>query len=511
MFVEWLQCAEEDKSSFGSRVSFAIEQPRGLSARQIAVWQKCQAELQDAVETARLVNYRVRASIAPVAHDRPESREYVEKEQAQALQAKALAQRRVDELSDKLCSLAEVEGNADEGDEALQAAIAQSLADVPDALVGEAVGGTVEGAPAKTDSPNGGLVASAVVLSDANKGKFALKDKDAAMAAFAHLRELGGFPDNDDDEIVFSDDDSLIEEEDLLALERSLAQNWAPPPSQAKPCPPAVSFRVITLMPCQRNMIAMALATASRWASIRNWGSSDTVVTMVKNNAWQKCQAELQDAVKTARLANYRVRASIAPAPHDRPREYVEKEQAQALDAKAQAQRRVDELADKLRSLTMLREKARSSGNKKADDASEVKAWRKHWSTSIPKTVLTLGPVSWWASMDEEPTMLSAAAAPDDGKVQQEPRAEHLKVSDSRCVRADEASAGPALPPMSPICYCYLASQVESAKVLVDVSSANVQIVSSSKSRTRTGVVSTEGGRVLRSEKARGKQRVAAY
>ena len=71
------------------------------------------------------------------------------------------------------------------------------------------------GAPAKAASPNGGLVASAMVLSDADKGKFALKDKDAAMAAaFAHLREQGAFPDDDDDdddddEMVFGDDDNL--------------------------------------------------------------------------------------------------------------------------------------------------------------------------------------------------------------------------------------------------------------------------------------------------------------
>ena len=77
----------------------------------------------------------------------------------------------------------------------------------------EAVGGTVEGAPAKAASPNGGLVASAVVLSDADKGKFALKDKDAAMAAaFAHLRSKGAFPDDDgddSDDMVFGDDDNL--------------------------------------------------------------------------------------------------------------------------------------------------------------------------------------------------------------------------------------------------------------------------------------------------------------
>ena len=46
---------------------------------------------------------------------------------------------------------------------------------------------------------------TAVAVSDPEKGKFALKDKDAAMsAAFAFLRKNGAFPDDDDDD---DDDD----------------------------------------------------------------------------------------------------------------------------------------------------------------------------------------------------------------------------------------------------------------------------------------------------------------
>merc|ERR1719198_2018801 len=58
-----------------------------------------------------------------------------------------------------------------------------------------------------------GKVVVAVAKSDPEKGKFALKDKDAAMAAaFAFLRSKGAFPeDNDDDsdDMVFGDDDDL--------------------------------------------------------------------------------------------------------------------------------------------------------------------------------------------------------------------------------------------------------------------------------------------------------------
>lgn len=43
--------------------------------------------------------------------------------------------------------------------------------------------------PTKADSPEGGLVACAVVKADPDAGKFPLKDKDSAMAsAFAFLR-----------------------------------------------------------------------------------------------------------------------------------------------------------------------------------------------------------------------------------------------------------------------------------------------------------------------------------
>jgi len=58
-----------------------------------------------------------------------------------------------------------------------------------------------------------GKLVSAVVKSDPEKGKFALKDKDSAMAAaFAFLRSKDAFPegkDDDSDEMVFGDDDNL--------------------------------------------------------------------------------------------------------------------------------------------------------------------------------------------------------------------------------------------------------------------------------------------------------------
>jgi hypothetical protein len=64
-----------------------------------------------------------------------------------------------------------------------------------------------------TEGKTTGKVLVAVAVSDPEKGKFALKDKDAAMAAaFAYLRSKGAFPeDNDDDsdEMIFGDDDNL--------------------------------------------------------------------------------------------------------------------------------------------------------------------------------------------------------------------------------------------------------------------------------------------------------------
>ena len=59
--------------------------------------------------------------------------------------------------------------------------------------------------------PHGGFIAQGVVLSNAEKGKFALKDKDAAMAAaFDFLRNHGAFPEDDgedsDGEPCFGDD-----------------------------------------------------------------------------------------------------------------------------------------------------------------------------------------------------------------------------------------------------------------------------------------------------------------
>ena len=50
---------------------------------------------------------------------------------------------------------------------------------------------------AAAESPKGGKTVCAVVLSDPDKGKFALKDKDAAMAAaFDFLRSKGAFPED---------------------------------------------------------------------------------------------------------------------------------------------------------------------------------------------------------------------------------------------------------------------------------------------------------------------------
>ena len=58
-----------------------------------------------------------------------------------------------------------------------------------------------------------GKIVCAVAKSDPEKGKFALKDKDAAMAAaFAYLRSVGAFPEDDgddSDDMIFGDDDNL--------------------------------------------------------------------------------------------------------------------------------------------------------------------------------------------------------------------------------------------------------------------------------------------------------------
>jgi len=73
-----------------------------------------------------------------------------------------------------------------------------------------AVGAKVVTPATKADSPMGGMTVTAVAVSDPEKGKFALKDKDAAMAAaFAFLRSKDAFPedkDSDDDECAFGDD-----------------------------------------------------------------------------------------------------------------------------------------------------------------------------------------------------------------------------------------------------------------------------------------------------------------
>jgi hypothetical protein len=69
--------------------------------------------------------------------------------------------------------------------------------------------GKIVATPGKTT----GTVVCAVVKSDPEKGKFALKDKDTAMqAAFTFLRSKGAFPEDDgddSDEMIFGDDDNL--------------------------------------------------------------------------------------------------------------------------------------------------------------------------------------------------------------------------------------------------------------------------------------------------------------
>merc|ERR1712146_350390 len=73
-----------------------------------------------------------------------------------------------------------------------------------------AVDGKIVTPATAADSPKGGKVVTAVVVSDPSKGKFAIKDKDTAMAAaFNFLRSKDAFPedkDSDDDECAFGDD-----------------------------------------------------------------------------------------------------------------------------------------------------------------------------------------------------------------------------------------------------------------------------------------------------------------
>ena len=77
----------------------------------------------------------------------------------------------------------------------------------------KAVDGVIVKKPIAANSPKEGLVATAVVKSDPGKGKFAIKDKDTAMAAaFNFLRSVGAFPEDDgddSDDMVFGDDDNL--------------------------------------------------------------------------------------------------------------------------------------------------------------------------------------------------------------------------------------------------------------------------------------------------------------
>jgi len=80
----------------------------------------------------------------------------------------------------------------------------------------ETVGGTVMMRPPKpASSPDGGVIVEAAVKADPDSDPphYPIKDKDLAMmAAFAHLRAKGAFPEddgNDSDDMVFGDDDNL--------------------------------------------------------------------------------------------------------------------------------------------------------------------------------------------------------------------------------------------------------------------------------------------------------------
>lgn len=65
----------------------------------------------------------------------------------------------------------------------------------------KATSGKIIAQPAAAISPKGGNIATAIVKSDPSGGKFAIKDKDIAMAAaFAHLRAHGAFPEDDGDD-----------------------------------------------------------------------------------------------------------------------------------------------------------------------------------------------------------------------------------------------------------------------------------------------------------------------
>jgi len=78
------------------------------------------------------------------------------------------------------------------------------------AAVAKDVGAEITLEPTAADSPDGGLVAAAVVKANPDAGKFPLKDKDTAMAsAFAFLRSKDAFPEDtesDDDEVCYGDD-----------------------------------------------------------------------------------------------------------------------------------------------------------------------------------------------------------------------------------------------------------------------------------------------------------------
>ena len=84
-----------------------------------------------------------------------------------------------------------------------QATVVQSL--VPNKLTGDLFSGT-------TGAVSGKIVV-AVARANPEAEKFPIKDKDTAMAAaFAYLRSVGAFPEDDgddSDDMIFGDDDNL--------------------------------------------------------------------------------------------------------------------------------------------------------------------------------------------------------------------------------------------------------------------------------------------------------------
>ena len=139
-----------------------------------------------------------------------------------------------------------------------------TISRIPDKKTGDILTGT--------DGKINGKVVVAVAKSNPEAGKFALKDKDAAMAAaFAYLRSKGAFPednDEDSDEMVFGDDDNLDDymegrsgiitrrESDMSALRTGggrrapVRARWAPHRTHAEWAGPQVQRRVLSQVRC---------------------------------------------------------------------------------------------------------------------------------------------------------------------------------------------------------------------------------------------------------------------